>query len=78
MAHPDYVVAPEETACLPQHEPVYGLTEGLPRKIVAKAVRGALEKVPAMPEWQDRGFSETAQALHAFNEALESGPCAGA
>jgi len=29
MAHPDHVVAPEEAALLPQHEPVYGLTEGL-------------------------------------------------
>ena len=29
MAHPDYVVAPEETARFPLHEPVYALTEGL-------------------------------------------------
>ena len=29
MAHPDYVVAPDEAAHLPLHEPVYGLTEGL-------------------------------------------------
>ena len=29
MPHPDYVVAPEEAASLPQHEAVYGLTEGL-------------------------------------------------
>ena len=41
---------------LPQHEPVYALTEGLPAKSLAKAVRGALEQVPAMPEWQDAAF----------------------
>src|SRR5580692_1167645 len=29
MPHPDYVVAPEEIAQFPLHEPVYGLTEGL-------------------------------------------------
>ena len=56
MAHPDYVVAPEEAARFPLHEPVYGLTEGLTPRPMAKAVRGALDKVPAMPEWQDAAF----------------------
>ena len=32
MAHPDYVVAPEEAARFPLHEPVYALTEGLTAK----------------------------------------------
>jgi ATP-dependent DNA helicase RecG len=56
MAHPDYVVAPEEIASFPLHEPVYGLTEGLTARPMAKAVRAALDKVPAMPEWQDPAF----------------------
>src|SRR3954470_5331363 len=56
MAHPDYVVAPEESAALLLHEPVYGLTEGLTARPMAKAVRGALDKVPSMPEWQDPAF----------------------
>jgi ATP-dependent DNA helicase RecG len=56
MAHPDYVVAPEEIASFPLHEPVYGLTEGLTLRPMAKAVRSALDKVPAMPEWQDAAF----------------------
>ncbi len=56
MAHPDYVMAPEEIASFPLHEPVYGLTEGLTARPMAKAVRGALDKVPAMPEWQDAAF----------------------
>ncbi|HEX3754247.1 MAG TPA: ATP-dependent DNA helicase RecG [Rhizomicrobium sp.] len=69
MAHPDYVVAPEEIANFPLHEPVYRLTEGLPPKTMARAVRGALERVPAMLEWQDaaflkqRGFAPFAAAL---------------
>src|SRR5215471_18242651 len=56
MAHPDYVAAPEEIASFPLHEPVYGLTEGLTARPMAKAVRAALEKVPVMPEWQDSAF----------------------
>ncbi|MDB5741266.1 MAG: box helicase domain protein, partial [Alphaproteobacteria bacterium] len=54
MAHPDHVVAPGES--FPLHEPVYGLTEGLASRVMTKAVRGALEKVPVMPEWQDPAF----------------------
>ena len=54
MPHPDYVV--EDAALMPQHEPVYALTEGLAAKALAKAVRGALSHVPAMPEWQDPAF----------------------
>src|SRR5260221_8794794 len=56
MPHPDYVVTQEEVATFPLHEPIYGLTEGLTAKPMAKAVRGALEKVPKMPEWQDPAF----------------------
>ncbi|HKQ45227.1 MAG TPA: ATP-dependent DNA helicase RecG [Rhizomicrobium sp.] len=56
MAHPDYVVAPEEGTAFPLHEPVYGLTEGLTLRPMVKAVRGALEKCPALPEWQDPAF----------------------
>ena len=56
MAHPDYVVAPDEIASFPLHEPVYGLTEGLTARPMVKAVRAALDRVPAMPEWQDAAF----------------------
>jgi ATP-dependent DNA helicase RecG len=56
MAHPDYVVAPEEITSFPLHEPVYRLTEGLTLRPMAKAVRSALDKVPVMPEWQDPAF----------------------
>ena len=69
MAHPDHVVAPEEAATLPQHEAVYGLTEGLTARPMAKAVRGTLEKVPMMPEWQDAAFLKQ-RNFAAFREAL--------
>lgn len=70
MAHPDYVVAPDDVASLPQHEPIYGLTEGLTARPMAKAVRGALEKVPRMPEWQDAAFLKQ-RRWDDFNAALE-------
>jgi ATP-dependent DNA helicase RecG len=71
MAHPDHVVAPEDAASLPPHEPVYGLTEGLTVKTMAKAVRGALERVPTMPEWQDAAFLKR-EGFAPFNEALNA------
>ena len=71
MPHPDYVVAPEEIASFPLHEPVYGLTEGLTARPMAKAVRGALEKVPQMPEWQDPAFLQQ-RKWDTFNAALET------
>jgi ATP-dependent DNA helicase RecG len=70
MAHPDYIVAPEEEASLPAQEPVYALTEGLPGKTMLKAIRAAVEKIPAMPEWQDaaflkaRGWENFSVAMH--------------
>src|SRR3984957_14019475 len=71
MAHPDYVVAPEEIASFPLHEPVYGLTEGLTARPMAKAVRGAVEKMPALPEWQDPAFVKQRQ-WDGFNASLQT------
>ena len=74
MPHPDYIVAPDEASQLPLHEPVYPLTEGLPAKSMAKAVRGALDKLPRLDDWLDtslrksRGwpdFFDAMQAAHA-------------
>jgi ATP-dependent DNA helicase RecG len=56
MAHPDYIVAPEARADLPMLEPVHPLTAGLSGKVLLKAVRGALERVPELPEWQDAAW----------------------
>jgi ATP-dependent DNA helicase RecG len=71
MAHPDYIVAPEEIASFPLHEPVYGLTEGLTARPMAKAVRGALEKMPQLPEWQDPAFVKQ-RKWDGFNASLET------
>jgi len=71
MVHPDYIVAPEEADSLPAHEPVYPLTENLPAKALAKAVRGALDRLPALPEWQDAAFL-AARGWQPFSDALHA------
>ena len=53
IAHPDYVVAPEQADSIKAIEPVYPLTAGLSSRIVARAVAGALERAPELPEWLD-------------------------
>ncbi len=68
MAHPDHVA--DDAASLPRHEPVYALTEGLAGKSMVKAVRGALAKMPVMPEWQDGAFLKQ-RGFAPFNAALE-------
>ena len=73
MSHPDYIVEPERRGDLPLLEPVYPLTAGLSGKVLAKASRQTVERLPALPEWQDaawlaqRGWPsvlEAAQRLH--------------
>src|ERR1700733_1876152 len=39
MPHPDHVLAPDEAASLPLHEPVYRLTENVPGKPVGIDIR---------------------------------------
>ena len=73
MAHPDLVLTEAEAAALPPFEPVYGLTEGVGARVMAKAVHGALERAPELPEWLDPamrtregwpGWREALRALH--------------
>jgi len=53
MTHPDYIVGPDTRGDLPLLEPVYPLTAGLSGKVLIKATRQALERVPVLAEWQD-------------------------
>ena len=80
MAHPDYIVAPEARDDLPMLEPVYPLTAGLSGKVLLKAERAALERVPSIPEWQEaawlkaRGWpslSEAVAHVHRPQEATD-------
>lgn len=75
MTHPDYIVAPERRQDLPFLEPVYPLTAGLSGKVLHKASREALSKVPEVPEWQHpdwlkRKAAETMAPVLTFNQAL--------
>ncbi len=53
MSHPDHIGRLEELQSLKSVEPVYPLTGGLSLKPLGKAVRGALERAPELPEWLD-------------------------
>jgi len=56
MTRPDHVVPLEERDSILRVEPVYGLTAGLTQKPVQKAITAAVERAPALTEWQDTAF----------------------
>ena len=83
MSHPDYIVAPDKRHELPLLEPVYGLTAGLSGKVLVKAIRQAVDRVPTMPEWQEpawlaqRGwpnFATSLTSLHRPTDAADISP----
>ena len=53
MTHPDYVLPESEEADIPAFETIYPLTAGLTQKMMRKAVTGAFQTCPTLPEWQD-------------------------
>lgn len=69
MAHPDYIVSEQGRGELPLLEPVYPLTAGLSGKVMLKAARQALTRMPHLPEWQNDSWL---QARHwpAFTDAI--------
>ena len=69
MTHPDYILAPEQADSLPFYETLYPLTAGLSQKVARKAVMGALQKTPTLPEWLDPAML-TQQDWPSFHEAI--------
>jgi len=69
MVHPDRVVDEAGLAKLPQIEPVYPMTEGLFPSQLHKAVDAAVERLPALPEWQDAAYAAR-ERFPAFADAL--------
>ncbi len=73
MPHPDLILSEREAEGMQPFEPVYPLTEGLTQRAVARAVAGALEGLPELPEWLDpgimraRSWPKWASALHAVH-----------
>ncbi|MGY8991735.1 MAG: ATP-dependent DNA helicase RecG, partial [Rhodospirillales bacterium] len=56
MTHPDHIGTLDEIDQLKTVEPVYRMTTGLSLKVLGKAVRGALDLLPELPEWQDPSY----------------------
>lgn len=79
MAHPDYIVPEDHRADLPLLEPVYPLTAGLTAKVVLKAARQAVERVPLFAEWQDpawmkaRGWTDFASSMRRLHVPEDAG-----
>ncbi len=79
MAHPDYIVAEDRRDDLPLLEPVYPLTAGLTAKVVLKAARQVVERVPDFIEWQDaawlkaRGWGSFRDAVHRLHMPDDAG-----
>ena len=69
MVHPDRVVSADELSKLPLLDPVYPLTEGLHALTVSKAMNGALERLPTLPEWQEATWLKRSK-FPAFADAL--------
>ena len=74
MVHPDHVVDAEGFSRMPLNEPVYGLTEGLYPRVLAKVVDGALAKLPPLPDWFEglgvQGLGVKVPPLPTLAEAL--------
>ena len=69
MTHPDYILSPENIDDLRLYETLYPLTAGLSQKVAGKAVLGALQKLPTLPEWLDPEMISR-QSWPSFHEAL--------
>ncbi len=69
MVHPERVVDAEGFRTMALIEPVYGLTEGLYPRVLAKAIDGALARLPFLPDWY-AGLGVKMPPMPAFGEAL--------
>src|SRR5690625_4879312 len=74
MPHPDLVLDEQEADKLQPWEPIYPLTQDLTRRVVARAVEAAIERMPELPEWIGNsvltsrkwpGWAEAIRAAHA-------------
>ncbi|MDE8349606.1 MAG: ATP-dependent DNA helicase RecG [Acidocella sp.] len=74
MAHPDFVLNQALEAGFPWIEPVWPLRAGVVPRVMRRAVLGAMERLPDLPEWQSEsvlkyrgwpGFKAALAALHA-------------
>ena len=71
IVHPDRILDERNLGSLGAAEPVYGQTEGLSSRLLARYVEGALARLPPLPEWQDRSWLER-EGFPSFDAALGS------
>jgi ATP-dependent DNA helicase RecG len=71
IVHPDRILDERNAANLPAVEAVYGQTEGLSSRLLARYAHGALERLPPLPEWQDAAWLER-EGFPAFDAALRT------
>ncbi len=71
MTHPDYILKPEDKNSLPAVEPVYPLTQGVTNKTLVRAIQGALERAPDLPEWLDEAYLKV-QKWPGWRAAIEA------
>jgi ATP-dependent DNA helicase RecG len=83
MVHPDYIVSEDAFATLPLLEPVYPAIGGLSQKIIGRAARDALTRIPDLPEWVDGetmrrqgwpDFKASLLAIHKPSRAADPDP----
>ncbi|HVY34507.1 MAG TPA: ATP-dependent DNA helicase RecG [Caulobacteraceae bacterium] len=71
IVHPDYLLAPERRADIPQIEAIYPVTAGLSSRTLRKLVLEALERAPQLDEWQDPAWLAR-EGLPPWREALQA------
>ncbi len=69
MPHPDHIALPADAARLARIEPVYPLTAGITAQPLARAIAGALERAPDLPEWND-GAHAAREGWPAWRDAV--------
>ena len=58
IAHPDWIVPPEQAGDIPEVETVYPASAGVTPRQVRRFALNALEKAPELTEWQDPAWRE--------------------
>jgi len=71
MVHPDRILDEKSIATLPAVEAVYGQTEGVSSRMLARYIAAALDQVPPLPEWQDRAWLER-EGFPSFSQSLRT------
>ncbi len=83
MVHPDHISTLDDANDLPTYEPVYPLTAGITQKLMWKATRAALTRVPDVPEWIDPalmaregwpGWADAVRQAHAPLSTVDLSP----